>query len=360
MTLHVDIQYAVGHLSLSAQIQIEQPGITALFGPSGSGKTTVMNAIAGLIRPSQGYIRLQERDLFNHHQHLHLPTHQRRIGYVFQEARLFPHLSVKKNLYYGHRRSLAPLAQAQCQQVIELLGLEYLMERPPRHLSGGEKQRVALGRALLSNPDILLLDEPLSALDPSRKHDILPYLERIRDEHQIPMLYVSHALEEVTRLANHIVLIADGQTHAQGTVEALQDHPALAPLKHQLDIGTLLSGTVQHYDSATDLTCVETKGLQWRINGYYGPTGQAVRLEVPLQYATLSTEPLGSTSTLNHLSGHIRQLNSCSITLQVSEDLPPINVPLPHYQQTLMGLTKAQRIFVSIPAVKVLSRMSRI
>lgn len=355
MTLHVDIQYAVGQLSLSAQIQIDQPGITALFGPSGSGKTTLMNAIAGLIKPSDGYIQLQDRDLFNHRQHIHLPVHQRRIGYVFQEARLFPHLSVRENLYYGHRRSASPLSEARCQQVIELLGLEQLLKRPPRHLSGGEKQRVALGRALLSNPDILLLDEPLSALDPSRKHDILPYLERIRDEHNIPMLYVSHALEEVTRLANHIVLMAEGQTHAQGSIEVLQDHPTLLPLKRQLDIGTLLSGTIHRYDSATGLTWVETQGLQWCINGHYGPIGQGVRLEVPLQYATLSTEPLGTTSTLNHLAGRIIQLNDDNISLELKQGLPGVRIPLPNYQQTLMALNKGQQVFIAVPSVRVLS-----
>lgn len=357
MTLHVDIQYAVGQLSLSAQIQIEQPGITALFGPSGSGKTTLLNAIAGLIKPSQGYIRLQSRDLFNHHQHIHLPAHQRRIGYVFQEDRLFPHLSVTENLYYGHRRSAAPLAPAQCQQVIELLGLEHLLKRSPRHLSGGEKQRVSLGRALLSNPDILLLDEPLSALDPSRKHDILPYLERIRDEHQMPMLYVSHALEEVTRLANHLVLMVDGQTCAQGTVEALQDHPTLAPLKRQLDIGTLLYGTIQGHDQATGLTWVETNGFQWHLNGHFGSAGQNVRLEVPLQYATLSTQPPSLSSTLNHFSGRITRLDHDSVMIQPHEKLPQVSVPLAHYQQTMMALTQGQCIFIAVPSVKVLSRV---
>ncbi len=177
--------------------------VLALTGPSGVGKTTVLNAIAGLVTPRSGFIEIDGRVLFDSTRRIHIPTHRRRIGYVFQDARLFPHLDVRRNLRYG-RHERGAQARFGFEAMVELLGIGPLLERPTRNLSGGEAQRVAIGRALLSQPDVLLFDEPLSALDQARREELIPYLQRVRDEIRLPIVYVSHHPEEVQRLADAI------------------------------------------------------------------------------------------------------------------------------------------------------------
>lgn len=184
--------------------------VTGLFGPSGAGKSSLLQVIAGLIQPKQGYIRIDGEPLFDSKQGINLPPHQRRIGYVFQDALLFPHLSVKNNLLYGYRRLAEQQRRIQLDTVVELLEIGHLLPKNPQHLSGGEKQRVGLGRALLTSPRLLLLDEPMAALDERLKQQILPFLLRTRDELNLPMLYVSHSLPEIHYLTNHVVLIEQG------------------------------------------------------------------------------------------------------------------------------------------------------
>src|SRR5690242_17031103 len=218
MTISVSIKHEFGGFRLAADFAIEQPGITALFGPSGSGKTSIVDAIAGLLRPRHGVIAIGGETVLDTEAAIFVPPRLRRVGYVFQDARLFPHMSVENNLRFGWRRAKVPADDAAFDHIVSLLGLEGLLARAPLKLSGGEKSRVALGRALLSSPRILLLDEPLSALDAARKAEILPYLERLRDEAKLPMLYVSHALDEVAQLANDVIIVKQGRTVAQGAV----------------------------------------------------------------------------------------------------------------------------------------------
>jgi len=198
-------------------------GVTALFGPSGAGKTTVVNMIAGLLAPDRGFIALDETVLFDATARINLPPYRRRIGYVFQEGRLFPHLSVRQNLDYGRRMSGHPRIADEFARIVGLLGIGHLLDRRPRTLSGGERQRVAIGRALLMRPRLLLLDEPLASLDSGHKHEILPYLVRLRDEAHVPMVYVSHAGAEVSRIATHIVRLDEGHVVSSGGVELLRD-----------------------------------------------------------------------------------------------------------------------------------------
>jgi molybdate transport system ATP-binding protein len=218
--LSVDVEKQLGEFHLAAKFE-STGAVTALFGPSGSGKTSVVNMIAGLVRPDRGRIALDDTVLFDGAARVDLPAHRRRIGYVFQEGRLFPHLTVAQNLDYGRWMSGQPAAPAELERILALLDIGHLLSRRPGHLSGGERQRVAFGRALLMQPRLLLLDEPLASLDRARKLEILPYLARLRDEARVPMIYVSHQAGEITRIASQVVRIEDGGVLAVGGLELL-------------------------------------------------------------------------------------------------------------------------------------------
>jgi len=223
--LSVDIEKQLGDFLIAVKFQAVA-GATALFGPSGSGKTSTVNMIAGLVRPDRGRIVLGDDVLFDSAARTDVPAHRRRIGYVFQEGRLFPHLTVAQNLDYGRRMSGLSTDPTERERIIALLDIGPLLKRRPGHLSGGERQRVAFGRALLMKPRLLLLDEPLASLDRARKLEILPYLARLRDEAGVPMIYVSHQAGEIQKLCSQVVRIEDGRVHASGGVELLDAETA--------------------------------------------------------------------------------------------------------------------------------------
>jgi molybdate transport system ATP-binding protein len=218
--LAVDVEKRLGEFKIAAKFAAVD-GATALFGPSGSGKTSIVNMIAGLVRPDRGRIALDDHVLFDSAARLDVPAARRRVGYVFQEGRLFPHLTVAQNLDYGRWMSGLPRDAAERDRIIGLLDINHLLPRRPGRLSGGERQRVAFGRALLMKPRLLLLDEPLASLDRARKLEILPYLARLRDETKVPMIYVSHQAGEIMRLASQVVRIEDGRALAVGGLELL-------------------------------------------------------------------------------------------------------------------------------------------
>ena len=222
--IDVDIAQRVGSFALDVKFRVDAP-VVGLFGPSGSGKTTIVNAIAGVSKPHRGTIRMNGEVLFDSGRGIDLRPEHRRVGYVFQDGLLFPHLDVKANLTYGQRLRPASERVIDEQHVVDLLGLAPLLGRRPRALSGGEKQRVAIGRALLAQPRILLMDEPLASLDASRKAEILDYIERLRDDLRIPIVYVSHSAAEVERLVDTVVLLAEGRCVAVGGVEQLMQRP---------------------------------------------------------------------------------------------------------------------------------------
>jgi molybdate transport system ATP-binding protein len=223
--LAVEVEKQLGAFKVAVRFAAAA-GATALFGPSGAGKTSVVNMIAGLLRPDRGRIALDDTVLFDAAARIDVPPHRRRIGYVFQEGRLFPHLSVRQNLDYGRRMSGMPRDAAAFDRVVALLDIGHLLERRPRLLSGGERQRIAVGRALLMRPRLLLLDEPLASLDAARKREILPYLVRLRDEAAVPIVYVSHSAAELRRIATHVVCLDGGKVVATDGLDLLKESDA--------------------------------------------------------------------------------------------------------------------------------------
>jgi len=220
IVLALEVEKQLGALALAVRFQITG-GVTALFGPSGAGKTSLVNMIAGLLKPDRGCIVLDDTTLFDAANAINVPPHRRQIGYVFQEGRLFPHLSVRQNLDYGRRMSGRPRDPTEFERIASLLGITHLLQRRPRMLSGGERQRVAIGRALLMQPRLLLLDEPLASLDAGHKGEILPYLMRLRDQAAVPMVYVSHIAGEVRQIATTVVRLDEGRVLAVGGLELL-------------------------------------------------------------------------------------------------------------------------------------------
>lgn len=256
MSLTVAIEHRAGDFQLAADFTT-QGRVTSLFGPSGSGKTTVIDVIAGLTRPLRGRIAIDDLVLLDTDKGICLPPYRRRIGYVFQEGRLFPHLSVRQNLLYG--RFFAPKGEdlTDFAAVVEMLGIGHLLKRRPRLLSGGEKQRVAIGRALLANPRLLLMDEPLSALDEARRQEVLPFLARIRDEARVPIVHVSHDLSEVIALADHLVVLDAGKVAAAGPLAAVMARPDVAPLALRQDAGAVIELTVAGHDADAGITLLD-------------------------------------------------------------------------------------------------------
>ncbi len=296
MVLALEVRQSYGAFRLAAAFEAG-PGITALFGRSGAGKTTLIEAVAGLLRPEAGRITLQGECLFDSARGIFLPPARRRLGYVFQDARLFPHLSVRENLLFGRRYAPRGAPGPEMAEVVELLGLSPLLARGPGRLSGGERQRVALGRALLSKPRMLLMDEPLASLDGPRKQEILPYLERLRDGPlSLPILYVSHAVDEVARLADRLVLLQEGEVRAQGPLMEVLSDPAAVPLLGVREAGAVIEAEVLAH-APDGLTTLETSAGLLELPGVLAPPGSRLRLRVLAQDVILSlTRPEGLSS----------------------------------------------------------------
>ncbi|MGR3320928.1 MAG: molybdenum ABC transporter ATP-binding protein [Pseudooceanicola sp.] len=304
--LSVDITHDFGGFTLDCAFEAPV-GVTALFGHSGAGKTTLVNAVAGLLRPDRARITLGQQVLCDTGAGTWLPPHRRRIGYVFQEGRLLPHLSVAGNLDYPARVAGRHVAGGERDRVIGLLGLAPLLDRRPHALSGGEKQRVAIGRALLSSPEMLLMDEPLAALDAPRRAEILPFLEALRDESALPILYVSHAVEEVARLATTMVLLAEGRVLRAGPAETLFADPELAPAFGLREAGALLTGTVEahHADGLSEISVAGGRLFLPRVDA---APGARLRVRIEAQDVILSRDRPEGLSALNILPATVAAL----------------------------------------------------
>lgn len=291
-----------GSFRLDAEFSAPGRGLTALFGPSGCGKTTVLRCVAGLTRFEKGKLTVNGETWQSDRKFV--PTHRRALGYVFQEASLFPHLSVRKNLEFGQKRARRQPHTIAFDDVVELLGIARLFDRPTAHLSGGERQRVAIGRALLSQPSLLLMDEPLSALDRLSREDILPYLERLHATLSIPILYVSHDIAEIERLADTLVLMEAGKVRASGPIADLLSDPKL-PLVRMPDPAAVLDGEVKDFDPKYGLARVSVPGGTLLVAGEIGPTGAVRRLRIPANDVSLAREVLKDTTILNALPARI-------------------------------------------------------
>ncbi|TMM55198.1 molybdenum ABC transporter ATP-binding protein [Sulfitobacter sabulilitoris] len=309
MTLSVHLRHRHGDFTLDVAFD-SGPGITALFGRSGAGKTSVINAVSGLLHPDEGRVAVDGDTLLDTARGIDLPPHRRRLGYVFQDARLFPHLDVARNLDFGARYA-PPGAKGPARgDVIDLLGLSGLMARAPATLSGGEKQRVAIGRALLSRPAMLLMDEPLASLDAPRKQDILPYLERLRDGPLgLPILYVSHALDEVARLADHLVVIQEGRMRMQGLLYDVLSDPAAVPLLGVREAGAVIAATVvAHADDGLSTLSISAGHLE--LPGVQAAPGTRLRLRILAQDVILSRDRPAGLSSRNILPVAIAAIHS--------------------------------------------------
>ena len=310
MSLSVDIHHTLGETSVDVAFEASA-GITALFGQSGSGKTTVVNAVAGLLTPRSGRIALNFDVLFDSKTKINRPPHQRRLGYVFQDARLFPHLTVLGNLAYGARYAPKGSTGPALEDVAELLGITPLLQRRPGTLSGGEKQRVAIGRALLSHPRMLLMDEPLAALDSARKDEILPYLEHLRDFTNLPILYVSHSVAEVAGLAATVVVLDQGSVAQVGTAEQVFSDPTMVRQLGLREAGSILPASIKehHSDGLTELAVSGGKLFLPKVDL---PLGAKTRVRVLAQDVMLSRELPTGLSALNILSGTITDVRTGS------------------------------------------------
>lgn len=353
MTLSIRLQHRFDAMALDIAFEAGT-GVTALFGRSGAGKTTVVNTVAGLLRPQSGRVVAQGEVLLDTAAGIFVPPHRRRVGYVFQDARLFPHLTVRQNLDYGRWFSGQP-GPGEMQRIVDLLGLGPLLNRRPGTLSGGERQRVALGRAILSRPRLLLMDEPLAALDDARKAEVLPYLERLRDDAGLPILYVSHAMAEVARLANTVVLIDGGRVSATGPAQDVLSDPANAQGIGPRDTGALLTVRVevQEEDGLTRLG--SAAGPVW-VPRIAAPPGTVLRLRILAQDVMLATVRPQAISALNILPGvvtEVRGLDGPGALVRLALGPETLLARVTRRSATALGLAPGMAVFAVIKAVAV-------
>jgi molybdate transport system ATP-binding protein len=306
MMLSIITKKQRGAFTLDARFELPTPGVVALFGRSGSGKSTLVNIIAGLLQPDTGLVALDGTVLLDTSLRIDVPPEHRRIGYVFQEARLFPHLGVAANLRYAQRRAAAK-PFVSLERVVDLLDLGALMNRRTHQLSGGERQRVAIGRALLTQPTLLLLDEPLASLDASRREEVLPYLETLRDQLAIPMVYVSHNFDEALRLATHLVLMESGKTTAQGDIGEMSLNPGVRAIIGADAVGAIVEGTVLGVD-ASGLTRVRVGSGELKINTDTLGVGAKLRVQLLARDLIIAAEAPRRLSVRNTLSGILKSV----------------------------------------------------
>ena len=358
----IDVRLHLTYSAFALEVDLHLPGrgVTALYGHSGSGKTTCLRCIAGLERAADGFVQVNDEVWQDSRSGLFVPPHKRALGYVFQEASLFPHLSVRANLEFGLKRIPRAQRRVDMTQATELLGIGHLLERHPQHLSGGERQRIGIARALLTSPRLLLMDEPLAALDSKRKSEILPYLERLHDELDIPVLYVSHAQDEVARLADHIVLLSNGKALASGPIGETLARLDL-PLALGDDAGVVISGTVSAYDAHYQLLSLQLPGSALHMRVAHAPLalGKALRIKVQARDVSLNVQAEEHSSILNRLPVTVIQEiaadNNAHVLVRLDADGTPLLARITRFSRDQLQLHPGQTLWAQIKAVAVLA-----
>lgn len=323
--LALDLNY--GNFSIAVDLSLPEKSITTLFGPSGAGKSTLLRCIAGLERANNGYIQIADDVWQDEKQGYFRPTSKRSLGYIFQEPRLFSHLSVQKNLEYGYNRIPKAERRVQWHDVIDVLDIAHLLQRKPSRLSGGEQQRVAIGRALLTSPKLLLMDEPLAALDPSRKQEVLPFIRQLHDLLEIPIIYVSHSLAEVLQITDEMVLLDNGSKVASGTLPKLFSNMALSRYLGDMS-GSILETTVTSYDKLFSLNHLTFEGGVLQIPGEARETGSLLRIQILARHVGIALKKPEMSSFLNILPAKIIAIDASNETAHTVQLTLDVGVPL--------------------------------
>jgi len=356
-TIQARFQLDYGDFKLDVDLKLPGTGITVLFGHSGSGKTTLLRCIAGLQRAPQGFLEINghiwqdsERDLF-------LPTYKRPLGYVFQEANLFPHLTVRDNLHYGLKRIKQNSGTVKLEQTLDLLGIGHLLERMPGHLSGGERQRVAIARALALNPEVLLMDEPLASLDFKRKQEILPFLSRLHQQLDIPVLYVTHSQQEVAQLADTLVIMEDGRALASGPLSETQSRLDV-PLAQDREAATVWQAAVAEHEADYHLTRVAFAGGSLSLPAVDAEIGTPLRVQIYARDVSIALEAPTATSILNVLPATITGIadgrdGQSVVLLQVGDQA--LLAHITRKSALLLGLQIGMEVYVQIKGTSLLN-----
>ena len=351
--LKVDVHKQLDQFGLAAEF-FSDSGVTALFGRSGSGKTTLVNAIAGLVRPDRGCIEINGACLFDSTRGVDVAVERRRVGYVFQEGRLLPHLTARGNLNYGYDLARPAERYVRFDRIVDLLGLEQLLERRPANLSGGEKQRVAIGRALLASPRVLLMDEPLAALDAMRKSEILQYIERLHDEISVPIVYVTHAIEEIVRLAEAVVVMAEGRVVASGSVSDIMGRPELRVQTGRFEGGSVIEARVVAHDLDYDLATLEFAGGKLVAPAVDALVGERVRVRVRARDVSLALARPTDLSVLNVLGGRVLAIDSDegpSAMVHLDVGGATLLARITRYSAHRLGITPGREVYALVKAV---------
>jgi molybdate transport system ATP-binding protein len=353
VSLSVDVRHRLGAFSLDAVFETSGR-LTAFFGPSGSGKTTLVNLIGGLLRPDEGRIVSDGRVLVDTAAGVFVSKHSRRIGYVFQDARIFPHMTVSQNLRYG--RFFTPVSERYGDMggVVELLGIGHLLDRKPGSLSGGEKQRVAIGRALLASPRLILMDEPLASLDERRKAEIMPYIERLRDETKIPVVYVSHSVAEVARLATDIVVLDGGRVAAVGPTTEILQRLDLLPEEERGEGGAVLDMRVAGRDTAFAMTTLTSAAGEVHVAGLDALPGSTIRVRIRARDVIVATERPRGLSALNILAGNVLRIEPsgeavADVVIDCHGEL--VTARITRQSASMLGLSSDMEVFAVIKSV---------
>lgn len=355
MSIEARFKLSKPDFSLDVDLKIPGSGITSLLGPSGCGKTTLLRAFAGLEKCDEGYLKVS--DSIWQDDGLFVPPHKRPVGYVFQESSLFSHISVAGNIEYGYKRLAKEQRRISLDKAIELSGVGHLLERKPDTLSGGERQRVAIARALAVSPGILLLDEPLAALDAARKQEILPYLESMHDELDIPVIYVSHSTDEVARLADHLVLLEKGKVAASGSIGEMLTRLDL-PLARGENAEALIEAVVAGHDEEFSLTYLEFAGGNFTVTRKDLPVGSAVRLRIIARDVSLTLEHQSGTSILNIfpvIVDEISGIGQAQVTVRLLAGGVPLLSRITRKSASLLGLEKGKMVYAQAKSVALLS-----